>query len=86
MGEVTNWNVTPQEPGRRELSTLSKSPIRYNGNMAKDEKQAGPGSAHEVTEALNAPKSGFMKGHISVPADFDSMDVEEISASFEGHQ
>lgn len=34
----------------------------------------------------NAPslRTGFLKGQISVPDDFDSIGVEEISAMFEG--
>lgn len=35
-------------------------------------------------EALNMPRIGFMKGQFTVPADFDSMNAEEITSLFGG--
>ena len=32
----------------------------------------------------SCPRIGFLKGLVSVPADFDNMGAEEISAMFEG--
>jgi len=35
-------------------------------------------------ENASYPRTGFLKGLISVPADFDHMGSEEITAMFEG--
>jgi len=34
--------------------------------------------------AAPRPRTGFLRGHVSVPADFDSMSGDEIAALFEG--
>lgn len=36
------------------------------------------------TAVVPSPRTGFLKGRISVPADFDSMGKEEILTLFEG--
>jgi len=36
------------------------------------------------TESPPPPRVGFLKGHISVPADFDRMGEKEIKDMFEG--
>jgi prevent-host-death family protein len=33
-----------------------------------------------------AKRLGFLKGRLEIPADFDSMGLEEIQAMFEGHE
>jgi len=35
-------------------------------------------------ESVPCPRVGFLKGQVSVPADFDRMGGEEIAAMFEG--
>jgi len=37
-----------------------------------------------ITQVSPRPRTGFLKGQISVPEDFDSMGNEEIEALFEG--
>jgi len=37
-----------------------------------------------ISHAPSRPRTGFLKGQISVPEDFDSMGNEKIEALFEG--
>ncbi|MCL1803932.1 MAG: type II toxin-antitoxin system prevent-host-death family antitoxin [Eubacteriaceae bacterium] len=38
------------------------------------------------TADVQSPRVGFLKGNISIPADFDHMGNEEISGMFEGER
>jgi prevent-host-death family protein len=39
---------------------------------------------HPYTPVAPRPRVGFLKGRVSVPADFDHMGANEITALFEG--
>ena len=41
-------------------------------------------SPYVADAAAPCPRVGFLKGLVSVPADFESMGAEEISAMFDG--